>query len=70
MKYVIMIASFAILSACIPDAREKVASEVGQTYTVECINGVEYWKQSRGYGGYMAPRINPETLTFVRCGEK
>lgn len=69
MKYVIMIASFAILSACVPDDREKVFSEVGQRYTVECIDGVEYWKQRRGNAGYMSPRINPETLEFVRCGE-
>lgn len=68
MKYITMIASLAILSACVPDdTREKTTSEVGHVYTAECIDGVEYWKQSSGYHGYMSPRINPETLEFVRC---
>jgi hypothetical protein len=70
MKYVIMLASFAILSGCKPDTRQETVSESGQTYKVECIEGVEYWKQGRGSSAsYMSPRINTETLTFVRCGE-
>jgi hypothetical protein len=71
MKYIIVIAAFASLTACkTDDTREKVASEAGRTYTVECIEGVEYWVRSNGHQAYMSPRINSETLAFMRCGEK
>jgi hypothetical protein len=70
MKYVIMIASFAILSACKPDTRERQMSEQGLSYAAECIDGVEYWMRFSGHKGYMSPRINPDTMTFVRCGDK
>jgi hypothetical protein len=73
MKYIIVIAAFASLSACkpdTPDTREKQMSEQGLSYAVECIDGVEYWKRDNGHAGYLSPRINSETLAFMRCGEK
>jgi hypothetical protein len=35
--------------------------------TVSCVDGVEYWTRTVGYKGYMAVRIDPDTLTFVTC---
>jgi hypothetical protein len=32
-----------------------------------CLGGVEYWVRDSGHNGYMAVRIDPETLSFVRC---
>ena len=32
-----------------------------------CIDGVEYYTRSSGYQGYIAPRVDPDTLTFVNC---
>lgn len=69
-KYILLVTAALFLVACKPDTRQELVSESDQTYKVECIDGVEYWKQRRGYNGYMSPRINPETLEFVRCGSK
>jgi hypothetical protein len=38
-------------------------------FNVSCIQGVEYWYGQSGYKGYMSPRIDPETLAFVRCDD-
>ena len=67
MKWFVIPVMLITLAAC-QDDRERVESENGNGYRVECIDGVEYWVR-RGINGrsYMAPRIDPETLTFVRC---
>jgi hypothetical protein len=36
-------------------------------FNVSCIDGVEYWYGQSGYKGYIAPRIDSQTLNFVRC---
>lgn len=69
MKYVLMATIVLTLAAC-NDERSQSQSESGRTYTVECIDGVEYWTRQFGNTGYMAVRVNPETLTFVRCKGK
>ena len=36
-----------------------------------CLDGVAYWVDGEDtYYQMMAPRIDPETLTFVRCEGK
>lgn len=34
---------------------------------VICINGVEYYKWASGYRGYLAVKINKDTLQPERC---
>jgi energy-converting hydrogenase Eha subunit G len=38
-------------------------------FNVSCIDGVEYWYGQAGYKGYIAPRIDSETLDFVTCND-
>jgi uncharacterized membrane protein len=66
MKYVFIMAAVLALAAC-KDERSAVESESGRNYYVECVGGVEYWFRVVGYQGFMAVRVDPETLTFVRC---
>jgi len=66
MKYVLMAAIVLTLAGC-KDERPSTESVSGNTYRVECIDGVQYWIRGYGRSQMMAPRINPETLTFVRC---
>lgn len=56
------------LTACKSD-RETIRSETDRAYHVECIDGIEYWVRTYGYRGVMAVRVDPETMTYVRCGE-
>lgn len=44
--------------------RERVAD-----FDVSCIDGVEYWYGQEGNKGYLAPRIDSETLDFVTCND-
>ncbi len=46
---------------------DKSATVEASDFSVSCIDGVEYWYGQSGYKGYMSPRINSETLDFVRC---
>jgi hypothetical protein len=48
-------------------AIDRNATVVSSDFSVSCIDGVEYWYGQSGYKGYMSPRINNETLDFVRC---
>jgi hypothetical protein len=66
MKYAIAFMILLTLTAC-KDERPLVESNSGRDYRVECVGGVEYWARERGNKGYMAVRVDPETLTFVRC---
>jgi hypothetical protein len=68
MKYTIILTALLALTACKEDPRPISESESGRHYRVECIDGIEYWTRANGYQGYMAVRVDPETLTFVRCG--
>ena len=66
MKYVLMAAIVLTLAGC-KDERPTSFSGSGRDFQVECIDGVQYWYRNAGHSGYMAARIDPETLTFVRC---
>jgi hypothetical protein len=61
MKYVLMTAVLA-LAAC----TEKEADRTTDMTSI-CIDGVSYWLEGAGGSQMMAPRISPDTLTFVRC---
>jgi hypothetical protein len=67
MKYVLVMAVALTLAACKEDERPTVESDSGRNYRVECVGGVEYWVRHSGHNGYMAVRVDPETLSFVRC---
>jgi hypothetical protein len=67
MKYILIVTALVTLAACKEDERPTVESESGRTYRVECVGGVEYWVRANGHQGYMAVRIDPETMSFVRC---
>ena len=66
MKWILIPVMLITLAAC-QDEREQTQAEQGNKYRVECIDGVEYWTRWTGYKGYMAARVDPETLEFVRC---
>jgi hypothetical protein len=66
MKYILIVAALVTLTACI-DERPSVESESGRNYRVECVGGVEYWVRTNGHQGYMAVKVDPSTLSFVRC---
>lgn len=67
MKYFsIALVGFALM-ACTPEEGTDVTSAV----TPLCIDGVQYWTMYMGsQAGLMSPRVDSETLTFVRCTEK
>jgi hypothetical protein len=67
MKYAIIFTAMLALTACKEDTPPIFGSESGRNYRVECIDGVEYWLRARGRLGFMALRVDPETMTFVRC---
>jgi hypothetical protein len=75
MKYILIATAILALAACKDErpnsesesGRSDVASDSGRNYKVECIDGVEYWLRSTAKQGYMAPRIDPKTMTFVSC---
>lgn len=66
MKYFAIISVLA-LAACYT---ETTGTEVNG-FDIACMNGVQYYFNSAGgYGKSLAPVIDPETLTYVRCEEK
>jgi hypothetical protein len=69
MKYILITIAALTLAACKEDERPTVESESGRNYRVECVGGIEYWVRYSGNNGYMAVRVDSETLTFVRCGK-
>ena len=62
-KLIIATPLTVLLSGCNGDTE----SISGKNYGVECIGGVEYWYRALGNRGYMAPRIDSETLNCIRC---
>jgi hypothetical protein len=67
MKYVMFLTVILGLTACKKDTRPITESESGRSYRVECIGGIEYWTRVNAHQGYMSVRVDPETMTFVRC---
>lgn len=68
MKYILIGAALVTLAAC-EDNREKVSSDSARSYRVECIGGVEYYFLNVNSRAALAPRVDSETLTFVRCND-
>ena len=69
MKYVLMAAIVLTLAGC-KEESPTTTNKSNLSYKAECIEGVEYWVPKFGAKGYMAPRIDPENLAFVRCEVK
>jgi len=67
MKYILALMSLLTLTACFDDDRPSQDSTSGRSYMIECIDGIQYWLRSGSTQGFMAVRVDPETMTFVRC---
>lgn len=52
----------AFLAGCVEEG-----DDLTQDYTTVCIHGVEYLHRASGHKGYLAPRIDAETLQPRRC---
>jgi hypothetical protein len=66
MKYAIIFTALLALTAC-KDERPSTEGTSGREYRIECIGGIEYWHRPRGQASLLAVRVDPETMTFVRC---
>lgn len=68
MKKFIMICIVGVaLSGCVVEDGDTITNENSDLTTV-CIGGVEYWfKDLNTRAQTMAPKIDSETLNFVRC---
>lgn len=67
MKYLVL-ASLVFLAACVEDGDDLTNKH--NTITI-CLDGVEYWMINPDTQSQtMAPRVNPDTLTFIRCEAK
>lgn len=64
MKYIVL-ASLIFLAACVEENSDQTSD-----MTTICLDGVAYWYEGVGNTQMMAPKINPETLTFVLCKGK
>ena len=62
-KFIIVVPLIMLLTGCKGDTE----SNNGRDYKVDCIDGVEYLIRRFGAVGYMSPRIDSETLNFIRC---
>jgi hypothetical protein len=64
MKYLVTAAVLLSLAGC----EEKNNTDQTSDMITVCLDGVAYWVDGEDtYYQMMAPRIDPETLTFVRC---
>jgi len=61
-----MIVAVVGLFALIAYVDDNAVVNIGD-FNVSCLDGVEYWYGQSGYKGYLAPRIDNETLSFVSC---
>jgi hypothetical protein len=59
-KFIIAVPLIMLLTGC----KDGTESNSAGRYNVECIDGVEYLSL---LGGYLSPRVDAETLTFIRC---
>ena len=67
MKY-LAIASLVFLVACNPT---EITDDEVNGFNIACMNGVQYYFYTAGaYGKSLAPVIDAETLTYVRCEGK
>lgn len=61
----LIILSFVLLSACIEEGSDKTS-----IMNKICLDNIEYWFKAAGGTAVMSPRVDPKTMTFVRCEEK
>lgn len=67
MKYLILV-SLLVLVACKPT---KTEDEVVNGFETACMQGVLYYvDRAGGYGKSLAPAIDAETMTYIRCEGK
>lgn len=65
MKYLAVI-TILLLAGCVEDGSDQTSDVI----TV-CLDGVAYWIDMEGTNyQMMSPRIDPDTLSFVRCEGK
>lgn len=65
MKYVAIL-SLIFLASCIEDGSDSTYDMI-----TTCLDGVAYWVDGENTDQQMmAPRIDPKTLTFMRCEGK
>ena len=72
-KNIFMVATLLILVGCSREhfgVTPQDTSMNEQHFSAQCLNGVEYYIRTQGYKGYMAVKINKETLQPSRCGEE
>lgn len=62
------IVAFIILFLLVGCGKEE-GSDQTEGMTTICLDGVAYWFDGMGQSQMMAPRVDPETLTFIRCEE-
>ena len=62
------IVAFIILFLLVGCGKEEGSNQTEDMTTI-CLDGVAYWFDGAGAGQMMAPRVDPETLTFIRCEE-
>lgn len=70
MKKLLIIIPLILLGACGPVPNrfdQEDYSKAATMFTPICVDGVEYWIRAAGSKGYMAVRIDPETLQPRRC---
>ena len=66
MKYIVLV-SVLFLAGCYTETTDESVNG----FAVACMNGIEYYyNNAGGYGKSLAPVIDPETLTYVRCEMK
>jgi hypothetical protein len=65
IKYFLIFSIFA-LSACNEENdAQSIRVSGGWSFQLECLDGIEYWVGHQR----LSVRIEPETMTYVRCGE-
>lgn len=69
MKYVLLAVTIVTLAACKDEqtVAKTISSDTEGDYRIECIGGIEYYTLALWREGYMAVRVDPETMTFVKC---
>lgn len=65
MKYLV-IASLVFLAAC----KTETTGDKVNGFETACMAGVLYYVDKSGYGKSLAPVIDADTLTYVRCEVK
>jgi hypothetical protein len=73
MKYMLIVIAVLSLAGCEVEnntsakTADSISSNSGRPYQIECIDGIEYWHRTFNSVGFLAVRIDPKTMTFVRC---